>query len=96
MAVYEVRYFDENKNEITHIRPMKNAEVQKRFGRVYGLRYDSFNIVVSCDPEPRIAVRKVDYKTRAPSLHKCNAKCLNGKPGGKCECSCGGKNHGAG
>ena len=29
------------------------------------------------------------------TAHECNAKCLNSK-GHICECSCGGKNHGAG
>jgi hypothetical protein len=39
------------------------------------------------------AQRKVERKSN-PSNHKCDARCLNAK-GFKCECSCGGKNHGA-
>lgn len=38
------------------------------------------------------ADRKIEYK-RNPSLHKCDARCESAK-GHKCECSCGGKNHG--
>ncbi len=42
------------------------------------------------------AERKVEYKAN-PSRHECDARCLNAT--GlimKCECSCGGKNHGKG
>lgn len=39
--------------------------------------------------------KDIEYKAR-PSLHECNAKCLNGKHSGTCECRCGGKNHGRG
>lgn len=39
--------------------------------------------------------RKIEYK-RHPSLHECNARCMNGKCNGVCECQCGGKNHGVG
>ena len=45
--------------------------------------------------EKHLAQRKIEYK-RAPSLHKCNAKCMGGKVNGTCECQCGGKNHGMG
>ena len=39
------------------------------------------------------ATRIISYKTK-PSLHKCDARCMGAK-GTNCECSCGGKNHGA-
>jgi len=39
-----------------------------------------------------IADRVIHYKNR-PSLHKCDARCMNAR-GHNCECSCGGKNHG--
>lgn len=35
------------------------------------------------------------FRKANPSNHKCDARCLHAK-GGNCECSCGGKNHGAG
>jgi len=40
------------------------------------------------------ATRKIQFKSN-PSLHVCNDKCMNAT-GHLCECSCGGKNHGAG
>lgn len=42
--------------------------------------------------EPRLARRVIG---KFSAKHKCNAKCLHSK-GFSCECSCGGKNHGAG
>lgn len=36
--------------------------------------------------------RMIEYKSQ-PSLHKCDGRCLSAK-GHKCECECGGKNHG--
>lgn len=39
------------------------------------------------------AERAIEYK-RNPSKHECNAKCLNGHVNGRCECRCGGENHG--
>ena len=40
--------------------------------------------------------RKVEYKSN-PSKHECDARCLNATGRiMKCECSCGGKNHGRG
>lgn len=42
------------------------------------------------------ASRKIDYVEHGPSGHLCNAKCLTGAVNGRCECRCGGKNHGRG
>jgi len=40
--------------------------------------------------------RKVEYKS-FPSKHECDARCMNATGRiMKCECSCGGKNHGRG
>lgn len=36
--------------------------------------------------------RAIEFK-QFPSMHKCDARCTNAK-GHKCECSCGGANHG--
>jgi len=38
--------------------------------------------------------RRIHY-SKNPSRHVCNSKCM-GAVGPNCECSCGGKNHGAG
>ncbi len=40
------------------------------------------------------ATRAIERK-RNPSNHKCDARCLNAT-GFLCECSCGGRSHGAG
>jgi hypothetical protein len=40
------------------------------------------------------ATRVIEYKS-FPSKHKCDARCTSAK-GFRCECECGGKNHGAG
>jgi hypothetical protein len=40
------------------------------------------------------ATRVIHY-AKQPSRHQCNGKCLSAR-GPLCECSCGGKNHGAG
>ena len=40
--------------------------------------------------------RRVEYKS-TPSRHECDARCFNATGRiMKCECSCGGKNHGRG
>ena len=40
--------------------------------------------------------RTVEYKAR-PSRHECDARCINATGRVmKCECACGGKNHGLG
>ena len=44
----------------------------------------------------KVAERKIEYKSN-PSKHECDSRCVNAT--GlimKCECSCGGKNHGRG
>jgi len=60
--------------------PMANAEFAQRFPGVGGLLP---------------VTRRIDYKAQ-PSLHEGNAKCLNGKATGSCECRCSGRNHGRG
>ena len=43
-----------------------------------------------------VPVRKVEYKSN-PSKHVCDARCQHATGRTmKCECSCGGKNHGKG
>ncbi len=43
----------------------------------------------------RLTCTRAIERKRNPSLHKCDARCTNAK-GFRCECECGGKNHGAG
>ena len=56
--------------------------------------FDSFSRLAGKDANGvlRPVDRTIHYKKR-PSLHKCDARCRNGK-GHTCECQCGGVNHG--
>ena len=78
---------------------MDNKEFAAKFPGVKGFRYDGFSMWVGYPIEgaggPMPITRKIEYKS-FPSKHECNAKCLNGKHNGACECQCGGKNHGRG
>ncbi|WP_310636052.1 hypothetical protein [Delftia acidovorans] len=83
--------------KLSAIDGMPNKEFAARWPGVKGFRYDGYQMWVgrsqSGDLMP--VTRRIEYKAR-PSLHECNAKCLNGKHSGTCECRCGGKNHGRG
>lgn len=76
--------------------PMKNAEFSATFPGVKGIAFDSFARRVGKHSDGTIQpiTRTIDYKING-SKHKCDARCLHAK-GRNCECSCGGKNHGAG
>lgn len=80
----------------TGLQPMDNAVFAKLFPGVKGRRSDSFSMLVTFDAggQPMPVTRSIDYK-KNPSLHKCDARCRHAK-GNSCECSCGGKFHGAG
>ena len=52
--------------------------------------YGDFAIRCPCGGVGRAKAVQGKYSAK----HVCNAKCLSGTSG-KCECSCGGKNHGA-
>jgi hypothetical protein len=43
----------------------------------------------------KVTVSRAIERKSFPSNHVCDARCQNAK-GFKCECSCGGKNHGKG
>lgn len=91
-----IKYFS-GETELTRPYGMDNKEFAARFG-VRGLRYDSFARWVGRAADGSIlpVERKIEFKSN-PSRHECDARCLNatGKIM-KCECSCGGKNHGRG
>lgn len=102
----KIKYFadvDGQALELTTIFPMDNKEFTDRFPGVKGRRYDSFAKLAGCEGNLRQGAtvypvtRQIEYKTANPSKHVCNDKCINAT--GKimrCECSCGGKNHGRG
>jgi len=84
--------------ELIYVTSIANNEFASRFPGVKGMRYDGYSIWVgrASATSPLLPVtRKIEYKSQ-PSKHECNAKCINGKHTGVCECRCGGKNHGAG
>jgi hypothetical protein len=90
-----IKYFS-GTTEVSYPYPMRNAEFAAKFPGIKGLRSDSFARYVGQTADKQILpiTRKIEYKAN-PSLHKCDARCLNAT-GKSCECACGGKNHGAG
>ena len=94
------RYFSDGKEtqRVYGCWPMPNEEFVKKFPGVKGIRYDSFSRMVGSSTAliggaVLPITRQIRYRT-APSLHDCTGKCKGGRPGGVCECRCGGKNHG--
>lgn len=83
--------------ELKSISSMDNAAFRSRWPSIKGFRFDGYQMQVGRDESGVLlpVTRKIEFKSQ-PSLHECNDKCLNGKHNGKCECRCGGKNHGAG
>ena len=83
--------------KLSAITGMPNKEFAARWPGVKGFRYDGYQMWVGRSQSGALipVTRRIEYKAR-PSLHECNAKCLNGKHSGTCECRCGGKNHGRG
>jgi len=100
-----IRYFSDVTGEAVQLkapRGMPNDEFSSRWPDVRGIHYDGYQKWVGRADDginagsPLMPVtRMIDYKAQ-PSLHECNAKCLNGKHNGVCECRCGGANHGRG
>ncbi|WP_258570025.1 hypothetical protein [Burkholderia sp. MBR-1] len=93
-----IKYFHEDR-ELTSITSMPNREFAARFPGVKGRRYDSFNMTVGWCAATHAWLpvdRQIVYQDQ-PSRHACDARCLNAN--GKimrCECACGGRNHGLG
>lgn len=58
-------------------------------------RYDGFQRLAGKDEQGNLLpVTRTIYRKANPSMHKCSAKCRSAT-GHDCECSCGGKYHGA-
>jgi len=97
--------------ELVQIRGMRIAEFRAKFPDAIGVRYDGASYMVGLTLDTRLTwdhalsryvgdvlpvERVIEYK-KNPSRHQCDARCLNAKGRTmKCECSCGGKNHGRG
>jgi hypothetical protein len=102
MATARTIYFAADGTELRRA-TVRNERFAALFPGVKGLRDDSFSKLIGFaadvpykfDGTGSQPVDRVIYFKKNPSLHKCDARCLNAK-GHNCECSCGGKNHGAG
>lgn len=77
---------------------MSNAEFASKFPGIKGKRNDGYSMQTMRGPDGREwpVTRAIEFKAN-PSKHVCDDRCLHatGKTM-KCECSCGGKNHGKG
>lgn len=94
------KYFsdiDGSSVELTDVRAMNNAWFARVYAGVKAIKFDGFQKLAGKSEDGRMlpVTRKIEYKAN-PSLHECDARCMSGKHTGKCECRCGGKNHGAG
>lgn len=75
---------------------IKNAEFAAKYPGLKGRRFDSFEMQAMYGPDNQLypVTRVIEFKSN-PSRHECDARCLHAKGRiMKCECSCGGKNHG--
>lgn len=97
----KMKYFaeiDGHTVKLAWISTMENKEFANLFPGATGRRSDSFSKFVgyidNSSKHPVPAFRSIEFKSN-PSLHKCDARCQHAK-GHKCECSCGGANHGKG
>lgn len=77
------------------LQPMDNARFKALFGDAKGRRCDSFSMYVTFDDTGKpMPVTRTIFRKANPSNHKCDSRCRSAK-GHNCECSCGGKFHGA-
>ena len=85
--------------ELDHIHSLDNAKFAAAFPGIAGKRCDSFSKWVGFWPGTRDLLpvtRTIEFK-RFAIRHECDARCINATGRiMKCECSCGGKNHGRG
>ena len=95
--MYSIRYF----NGVAELKSI-HAIPNEQFISLGGIKsksnyYDSFKRLVGfTDSHELLPVERAIQYRKFASLHVCNAKCVNGKHNGTCECQCGGKNHGLG
>lgn len=83
--------------ELSHYDLMKRSKFIEMFPGVKGKNYDGFDKFVGKHPVTGQIIpitRRISFGIN-PSLHKCDARCMNAK-GNNCECACGGANHGKG
>lgn len=81
-----------------YVQPVKRAEAAVRWPGVSFIRFDGYDIQAMFDANKTLwpVTRVIEMKAR-PSRHECDARCINATGRVmRCECSCGGKNHGRG
>ncbi len=94
-----IKYFN-GTQQLKGIHGLANADFAARFPRSPGRRHDGYTKEVGyplAGTGGALPVERViEYKQFA-SKHDCDARCLNAQGKiMKCECSCGGVNHGRG
>lgn len=94
-----MKYFS-GEIELIDIHGLGNAKFAAEFPNVKARSYDSFSKMIGHRADDRRGAylpveRVIEYKSN-PSKHECDARCMNATGWiMKCECSCGGKNHGS-
>jgi hypothetical protein len=93
------KYFSDLNGETVELvdpHGLDNAKFASSFPGIKGRKYDSFQRLVGyrIGTKELLPVSRSIERPGNPSNHKCDARCLNAR-GFKCECSCGGKNHGS-
>lgn len=99
MTQTQTKYFSGD-TELKGAYPLGRADVRALFPTGKIVKYDDFNLVVGTidgkyTTTNFLPVTRVVRFNPEGSNHKCDGRCLNAR-GVDCECSCGGKNHGAG
>ncbi|MBN6738934.1 hypothetical protein LGM85_30435 [Burkholderia multivorans] len=94
-----MKYFN-GTQELHGIHGMDREAFANAFPKARGRRYDGFTMMVGYPTDgnggPVPVERVIEFKSN-PSRHACDSRCLNAQ--GKvmrCECACGGQNHGRG
>jgi len=81
----DIRYFAEiNGTQVRLTNVWHDGHISTKANHFTGITSDGLRVQAS---------RRIEFKSN-PTLHKCDARCTTAK-GFKCECSCGGKNHGS-
>jgi len=96
------KYFSDINGETvelqSYVQAVKRAEAEAMWPGVKFIRYDGYSVQAMYDANRKLLpiTRAIEMKAR-PSRHNCDARCFNATGRVmKCECSCGGKNHGRG
>ena len=94
-----MKYFGEQGQELFDARPTDNRWLDEKFPGVNAVKADGYNKWIGYESKGALVnatyipvVRIIEWKKTAEP-HKCDSQCEDAT-GHKCECSCGGANHG--